>query len=271
MEDRSASDRAAIESLIAMHGLGEVASEIVALLRPCVRIATEEPAEPKALGTTRLGGVPDLPSDTPWPEADGRLLSLLLQLNLRDVAGADTGLPKSGWMWFFLGASDTTTDITSAVMYSEASELHLATVPRAAVWHSEYDDYSATPHFVKLFKTIDLPSVENKPEWSRIESRVEGDQLRDFMSAVDKLWDIKSNQNSSFHRIGGFAGQFTEDSRPDVFPGLPAEQVRLLFQAGWDRKVGFNFWDAGELFFMIPERDLAARRFKNAKAFLHSG
>jgi hypothetical protein len=45
-------------------GLGDLAERVVPLLQPCLMLV---PAETDRLGGTRTGGLPDLPSDLPWP------------------------------------------------------------------------------------------------------------------------------------------------------------------------------------------------------------
>lgn len=64
---------------------------------------TLAPLESFALGASRIGGPPDLPSSVAWPESDGQKLPLILQLALADITAfpAARRLPGDGMLLFF--------------------------------------------------------------------------------------------------------------------------------------------------------------------------
>lgn len=64
------------------------------------------------LGTSRLGGWPDMPKGTQWPTWDSRPMSFLAQINLEEAHAESPHLrvPKEGLLLFFLGCSDETYD-----------------------------------------------------------------------------------------------------------------------------------------------------------------
>jgi hypothetical protein len=60
------------------------------------------PGKPK-LGSSKIGGKPDLPARTVWPSGDWEPHAFLLQLNLEEVhtAAAQPGLPARGMLYLF--------------------------------------------------------------------------------------------------------------------------------------------------------------------------
>ena len=95
----------------------ELKNEIIAKLRQVakqeIKITFEQTDEPLPVGSSRIGGRPDVPSDFVWPTYEGssydatelkrRPLSFLAQINLRDVAVWDEEhlLPTEGILSFF--------------------------------------------------------------------------------------------------------------------------------------------------------------------------
>lgn len=67
-------------------------------------------ATPLGVGTSRLGGDPDLPPDWPWPSRGGRRLSFIAQFDLEapDILatlGVERSLPSHGLLSFFYDAA----------------------------------------------------------------------------------------------------------------------------------------------------------------------
>src|SRR5271166_1600428 len=66
-------------------GLSEHWPKLRALARPSYAVELVPDADLSRLGTSRLGGLPDLPPDRAWPERDGQLLTFIGQVNLAEV------------------------------------------------------------------------------------------------------------------------------------------------------------------------------------------
>jgi uncharacterized protein YwqG len=83
--------------ILATKGLERIAE-------PVLRFRTVPvPENQLTMGSSKIGGSPDLPIGIPWPTWDSRPLDFLLQLDLMEVPrrwGADA-LPESGWIYFF--------------------------------------------------------------------------------------------------------------------------------------------------------------------------
>jgi len=68
--------------------LGRRTEQIVALARPCVHLLTD-PMAISALppGSSRIGGLPDLPPGGEWPRWKDEPQSFVAQIDISDVAG----------------------------------------------------------------------------------------------------------------------------------------------------------------------------------------
>ena len=84
--------------------LCRVAKDLLAMLQPAIRLQTFPCGEDELpLGSTRIGGRPDLADNVVWPSWNGKPLAFLAQLNLGDLTRFPFAsvLPKEGWLLFF--------------------------------------------------------------------------------------------------------------------------------------------------------------------------
>ena len=104
-----------ITEVFVKSGLTELRDNLLALARPALRIEVSEanfddpPPTPSELGTTRLGGDPDLPVGAEFPVSTvGPPHHFLAQLNTADLQGTVAGLafPPSGLISIFRPHSD---------------------------------------------------------------------------------------------------------------------------------------------------------------------
>jgi len=108
---RGRMQRAEIEQAFYKAGLGARVPEIDRLMRASIRLLTK-PVNENTLqvGSSKLGGHPDLPVGVKWPEHDGQALSFLAQIRLTDLLTmqGSEALPLWGTLWFFYDASQQT-------------------------------------------------------------------------------------------------------------------------------------------------------------------
>lgn len=107
-----------LDCLIARFGYGPARELLVQSARPCIPLFLEDiPANADqrtiALGASRVGGVPDLPADMPWPIVDDGFVTqcerrrpgyagFLLQIALEDMPElVDQPLPSFGQVYVF--------------------------------------------------------------------------------------------------------------------------------------------------------------------------
>ena len=83
-----------IEQLILHHDLAARRDEIHSLIRPALLLTEATVQSEIPIGSTRLGGLPDLPPGVDWPTYhDGRSLAFLAQLNLAELSKVGSVLP----------------------------------------------------------------------------------------------------------------------------------------------------------------------------------
>lgn len=85
------------------HGLERIADELVKIARPGIRIHTHPATEEEIpVGSSKMGGLPDLPIGTDWP-VSGVPMAFIGQFNLAEVHPFDQEnlLPESGLLSFF--------------------------------------------------------------------------------------------------------------------------------------------------------------------------
>src|SRR6476619_3303984 len=94
-----------LERVAAKTGLASAIDLLLGEARECAYIFNDDGTiQP---GDSRIGGVPDLPTNIQWPAAQGVeedvAASFLAQISLSQVPSLDqTPLPRDGWLWFFL-------------------------------------------------------------------------------------------------------------------------------------------------------------------------
>jgi uncharacterized protein YwqG len=94
-----------LDAALARGPLTSVSGMVRSWFRPGVVLVPKRVrGDTSPVGSSKSGGLPDLPPDRTWPRAKGRPMTFLLQVNLADVAAAEprTGLPTTGLLSVFL-------------------------------------------------------------------------------------------------------------------------------------------------------------------------
>src|ERR1700745_335741 len=96
-----------LRARLAEAGLGAASERIMALARPSIRLTANGQTD-SGIAVSRLGGEPDLPSETRWPEYD-EPLSFIAQVDLSEyhLTSATRGLPLAGLLSFFYVADQS--------------------------------------------------------------------------------------------------------------------------------------------------------------------
>jgi hypothetical protein len=82
-------------------GFGAYADRIAAAARPTVFLGTGRAGQPSALGTSRMGGEPDLPRGSAWPRCKGRKQSFMAQVRVKDLPRSARELRRAGGLLLF--------------------------------------------------------------------------------------------------------------------------------------------------------------------------
>ncbi|MCG8353175.1 MAG: DUF1963 domain-containing protein [Chloroflexales bacterium] len=93
---------------IERYGLPHWKDAFLGLEKPSLRIATHLVAEEPTLGSSKIGGLPDLPLQISWPKNTQRSLSFIAQLNMRDIHHQmpTIAMPETGMLYFFYETVD---------------------------------------------------------------------------------------------------------------------------------------------------------------------
>jgi hypothetical protein len=217
-----------------------IQTKIEAARSPAIKL-TPTPAADTTLpvGTSKIGGEPDLPAGTSWPAA----LTFLAQIELSDVAAhAPKGvLPAKGRLYFF---HDTRTHRAGRVLYAGPGTKVVRTAsPLKAA--AKYDIVALSP------ARIACSSVDTIPH--RASSLVAKWHLSDAEAA-----QYADARPTGKHQMLGHADLIQDDLPKGV----------LLLQLDSDETIRSS-WD-GTVYFVIAEADLAAKRFEKTKVLFQS-
>src|SRR5690349_2759458 len=92
-----------LKELVEKHGLNPYFDRIDRAAQSAIQLLTLEPDDYSQVGSTRFGGLPDLPDDIEWPSAGNIYMTFLAQIKLAQMPSLDQcPLPGSGWLYFFL-------------------------------------------------------------------------------------------------------------------------------------------------------------------------
>ena len=214
------------------------------------------------VGEHRLGGLPDLPADLPYPHIGGEALSFLCQLNLSQLD--DARLPSHGMLYFFIGNIEEPDNLEVRVMHSVApiTSLVPAAAPTAPL-RSESDNYFSNPHSITVAPSVRLYD-SYKPSVDGLEN--------DACEAYDALCDHWEDSEYEHTLLGVGFSDYTDPRvvAADHHVGTKAEDWITLATFGFDKKVGFSFWDAGQISLMIERDALAAADFSRVHGYLYS-
>src|SRR5262245_38212495 len=111
-------NRAQIIRAIDAGGLRQVRPSLLQVLKPSIRVVAAPKPRRRDLpiGSTRLGGWPDVAHGSSWPVVDEIPLEFVGQINLKEVVKfkAAAGLPRKGLLSFFFDGMLTGYDAGNA-------------------------------------------------------------------------------------------------------------------------------------------------------------
>lgn len=253
------------------------AEALVGLAVPSIHLrAARTPLTEIAIGMSRFGGVPDVPTGFRWPTRGKRPLSFLAQLDL-DAMGAP-GLPARGSLLFFYddveqpwGLRPEDHDAWAVVHVAAGTKLQRSDGPGEDV--RAFAAARVTPH-----ATFDLPHVSDalmtgrlgsgvSPEWEAYRSltyQLDPEGPRHRLLGHPHLVQGDLRGECQLASNGLFAGDPDAHATPAAKKLLASanETWTQLLQLDTDETGTDWMWgDVGCLYFMIRREDLAAARF----------
>jgi hypothetical protein len=248
-------------------GFGHIADRVAAASRPTLLVTRRLlPRPPAIVGTSRLGGNPDLPVGVPWPRCGARTQTFLGQIRLADLPPEAAELAARGGLLLvftevrFESLRETHRGLwggrcTTVVHAPEGSPLARRRPPRrGAVMHLR-------PASLRYLVRPDIPDVGR-------DYRVLAAPLRDVAlldSEVDRWWDLRASLHARKgllqHRLLGYVDTPNTGGPCWRRTERPVDPWRHLITIGLDFGVGFEVADGGRLQVEIAPSDLAAGRF----------
>ena len=260
-------------------GLSSVADQLEKAMLGCFRLVPVSSDEVTGPCRTQIGGQPDLPEPGLWPEYQQKSLSFVAQINLSELpkSGLESGLPRTGMLYFFYDAEQSTWGFDPKdkgswrVLYAE----NLPEEPRGAAFPEDLPAHARYPR--KMLKAISDKSI---PE--PFGDGVDFDLSQRQQDLVLDFYGRYSEEGPPKHRLLGHAMPIQSDMRlqcqlvshglycgdqtgyndprvKELEPG--AQDWRLLLQIDSDDDVQMMWGDLGRLYFWIRTDDLRERKF----------
>ncbi len=269
-------------------GLPRVAAELQSLARNSISVkpllVKDEALLPP--GTSKLGGLPDLPEGVDWPEWNGKALAFIAQFNLEEVAPFDLErlLPATGMLYFFYDAQmetwgDTLEDRGGArVLYYSGDIARIRRTPFPETLHEWGRDYPACR--LELSSVLSMPSSDSMYIAAL-------DLTEEEVAAYNGLeeWLAGSDEGSADHRLLGYPSPIQQDDMEELcawvtgginvgsgeeYQSERAEELKktaadwlLLLQVDSDDAAGMMWGDAGTIYYWIKSGDLAQPNFND--------
>ncbi|TNE62117.1 MAG: DUF1963 domain-containing protein [Bacteroidetes bacterium] len=222
-----------------------------------------QPARATTWWESKVGGLPYLPKDVPYPQApDGRNLFFLAQLNFADMPALDP-FPDTGILQFYIydddlygmDFDDGENPDTFRVLYfpepiADPGQLQTELSPGTGHDLLPHHPDASFPLTFALQEEI-APDTDYR-FWQQFGAgffRQFGEQEWEMQDAYGKA------VRSDGHKLGGYA-YFTQDD-----PRRPEDPMLLLFQLDSDEGMDLMWGDMGIAHFFIREDDLRARDF----------
>lgn len=279
-----------ISQLAETYGLKQIAERIEQFLLPGIHISKTE-QDDSTLGSSRLGGLPDVPPEFIWPHSGEKPLGFLAQFRCEDFANLDSSqlLPNTGILYFFYDVinqpwgfdpkdrqsavvfyTDATTSLSRASM-PEGSSPNEIVLPSCAVKFTAVPSLPTTDSeiFIQLLRQLGfstktlLAYVDKYREFydevrQRFTNNEPQHQLLGHPNIVQN--DMKLECQLVTHGIYcGDSSGYEDPRRKELEAG--AAEWKLLFQFDSDDGLGVMWGDCGLIYFWIRESDLRARRF----------
>ncbi|QDU26992.1 hypothetical protein ETAA8_20760 [Anatilimnocola aggregata] len=283
----SPQSRKLLKSLIRKHALAAVEYAILSAAEEYVLLILNGREDYSVLGSSRYGGVPDLPVSMPWPRSERGFLTFLMQVNLAEVPKLFRNpLPKKGLLYFFVEDDTGAADVDAKIVFVDAKSVQLKKAkPPSHEQFSRPDYLGLKAHKLRLGFGIDVPSYFS-PLFQFVEKSVAENGLGTAEDRLVALVREAARGNGRYDEAGQLLGSaFTHGGDPCMAAFLHsqgkldrlydsqyqrrnhksidagARQWKLLWTIGSSRKVKSCFGDFGSLQAFINTEDLKRQDF----------
>ena len=281
-------DKAGVQAAFVAAGLSRLTKDLDLVSKASIRLYTTAVDEFLLdVGASKIGGDPDLPPGTSWPQWKGLPQSFIAQIRMDDVRPYDTNklLPQSGMLWFFYDAQQQTFGADPAdlggwrVIFMDGDPQGLQRTPAPAQLPAASQFKACTITFASEMTLSQQPKLEiPNLDWTDTEQKQYETLLSTFPNAADHAM--------VHHRLLGHPDTIQDDMRlecqlashgvTDVSDPRAAELSKgamdwqLLLQVDSDEQAGMEWGNTGMLYYWIKGADLQARRFDTTWLVLQS-
>ncbi len=252
-------------------------SALQTVARKAVALATTEADDYQDRGNTRFGGLPDLPPGVDYPtlttqDGETRGMQFIAQLDCAQLAPWQSFLPRTGVLYFFI--SDQEAFTPRVFHYDGASDALQSAASLSIDDDFVYDDHGVyQPYRAEAGPHVSVPHFYGDHAYYQ-GAATDLEALEEEYELTEALTRDLSEASAvkPIHTINGFV--FKQHDTPEleaasVLRGR-AEDFMVLLRVSSDSNTGFNFWDAGEIYFVIHKSDLAKGDFSNVHCGLES-
>lgn len=199
------------------------------------------------VGATKLGGLPDLPPGTKWPEKGGVPFTFVGQLRLDEIAKqGESRLPKTGLLSFFVhDEGDDYLSKATVIHTKDVKDLVRLELPASyqVMRKGRPARRVLAACEVTFFKTLTVPSASNPA----VTEHLDDDAQARYEEHVSYEPEDDHCQLLGF-RHWGYDAENSGDNR-------------LLLRVTSDAQLDSGFGDDDPLDFYIPVKDLKAGKF----------
>jgi uncharacterized protein YwqG len=278
----------AVRATIQKAGLARIQPHLEALMRNSIRVTSTASSDSAiAVGTSKLGGAPDLPDTVVWPMMADVPLAFVAQFDLSAVRPFDVDklLPTSGMLYFFFDAkqqvygSDPADKAGWKVITSATDK---ATLKRRAFPDKLPKEAQFTACSVTFSTEVTLPQrpnlLDKALDWNDKERQSYSDMMANFPSEADRktlhhrlLGHSDDLQDDMHLQVQLVSHGFTDDQSPQAKAlAAGANDWILLFQLDSDFNAHMQWASTGLLYYWITKQDLQAKNFDAVWCVLQS-
>lgn len=260
-------------------GLSRIGTELAKLSKECVRMrSTPRANESVPIGTSKLGGLPDLPPGLAWPKWKTSHLTFVGQMNLAELPASEL-LPDVGILSFFYDPDQSAWGFDPK--HKEGFRLwHFPEVSQLI--RTAEPEPSTFPCAQLSFEPfLSLPDPSLKSARDLLLEIGDYEQYRDFFEThagpapqhqilgwphiIQNEMELECQLVTNGLYCGDLSG-YKDSRRKELEPG--ADDWTLLFQIDSDDNAQMMWGDGGMLYVWIRRQDLAARNFEKAWTIL---
>jgi uncharacterized protein YwqG len=280
-----------LQSMLENSALAWVTDGLLALAKPSLRLLLKvTPEKELAVGSSKSGGYPDLPSAETWPTWKGIPLAFVVQINLAEVHSLlpTSLLPPAGLLSFFFDADHVPVGYDPAwrggwrVLFTEEGETleRIPTPPdlyeKAPTWMPPGNHYPASAIQFVLEMTLppfDFPEIETL-----------GLNQKEQNSYLEILSQLEERLSAPLHRLlgypdalqgdmqlmcelasrGYFLGKGLPDEARTAFLLSRASRWHLLLQLDTDTHRDMIWAIEGRCSFWMPHEALRQKQFEQS-------